>query len=268
MCAHSAAARLITPFLGPAVPNPLLVLEDFLLIAHTPRLLYTDFSSSIVSHPPYTFSSFDHSSIFNRISHPYNDPDAFESLLLKHNLSSDYPLLPFNLRHGFPLGHMPPIYDTVIIPNNPSILPHMDVIDEYLHKELLAGRMSGPLSREEVELTLRGPFQSSPLIVSVQPQEPGTPDKIRICRHLSKATKLHASVNSYIRKDDFPTRFDMASKVADMVSILYIHLPHHFLLQHVTHPFAFCAKGVFFFCNLCNLGYLHRGCVTRTSCPR
>jgi hypothetical protein len=54
--------------------------------------------------------------------------------------------------------------------------------------------------------------------VSIQPQNPGEPDKARICRHLSKGTKDHASVNSYISKEDFPTRFDTASKVADIVS--------------------------------------------------
>jgi hypothetical protein len=241
-------ARAITPSPGPAAPN-LLALDDFLLIARSPRLFYVDFSSSIIFRPPLLNSSHEHSLIFSCISHPYN-PDAFESLLLKHNLLSHYPLLPFNLRYGFPLGHMPIISSTVILPNNPSILPHMDAIDEYLHKELLAGRMSGPFSRKEVELILRGPFQSSPLIIAAQPQEPGTPDKLRVCRHLSKATKFHASVNSYIRKQDFPTRFDMASKVADMVSILLHFSPLPFRLRLVIHPFAFRAEGCFSFVSL------------------
>jgi hypothetical protein len=164
---------------------------------------------------------------------------------------------------------MPIISSTVILPNNSSILPHMDVIDEYLHKELLAGRMSGPFSREEVKLILRGPFQSSPLIITAQPQEPGTPDKLRICRHLSKATKFHASVNSHIRKEDFPTRFDMASKVADMVSISFIFVnPTTFLYDLLYTLLRFVRRVVFFFLAYCCLGYLHRGCVTWMSCPR
>jgi hypothetical protein len=245
------AARVTTPSPGPAVPN-LPPLEDFLATAHSPRLLYTDFSSSISHRLPFLNSSLEHCSIFSHISHPYN-PDAFQSLLLKHSLLSDYPLLPFNLRNGFPLGHMPPIYDTAIIPNNRSILSHMADIDEYLHKELLTGRMSGPFSREEVELILRGPFQSSPLIISVQPQEPGSPDKIRICRHLSKATRLHASVNSHIRKEDFPTRFDMASKVADMVSVpYYFFYPATFSYTLYT-PFCVSCEGWFPFLLPCQL---------------
>jgi len=139
-------------------------------------------------------------------------------MLEKHNLTSFYPLLVDNLQNGFPLGRMPPILQTVIIRNNPSFLEHADTIFEYLHKEVSSGRMSGPFSQDVVERILRGPFHSSPLIAAIQPQGPGEPDKIRICRHLSKSTKDDASVNSHIAKEDFPTRFDTASKVADIVS--------------------------------------------------
>jgi hypothetical protein len=208
-------------------------------------LSYTDFSPSIIPRLPLSSSSPHHCSIFERIPHPYSS-DAFETLLLKHNLLSAYPLLPRNLTLGFPLGYMPPLTETVILPNNPSTYPYMREIHDYLQKELLAGRMSGPFSREEVELILRGPFFSSPLIVDVQPQQPGTPDKIRICRHLSKGSKLHPSVNSHIRKEDFPTRFDLASKVAEIVSLSFISPFPPFSLFLVMHPFAFCVWGVFF----------------------
>ena len=215
-CAPSAAAKATTPSPGPVAPSQPST-EDFVLASRSPLLQYVDFSPSIIPRSPLPHSLPEHSLIFNQVSHPYN-PNAFDFFLLKHNLSSAYPFLTFNLRHGFPLGHMPPLLHTVILPNNPSIQPHMDFIDEYLQKELLAGRMSGPFSCMETELILRGPFQSSPLIVAVQPQHPGVPDKLRVCRHLSKSTKTHASVNSHIRKEDFPTRFDLATKVAHMVS--------------------------------------------------
>ncbi|KIJ97633.1 hypothetical protein K443DRAFT_105324, partial [Laccaria amethystina LaAM-08-1] len=114
---------------------------------------------------------------------------------------------------------MPALVEPVILPNNPSTYPYIREIKDYLQKELLAGRMSGPFSREEAEAILRGPFFSSPLVVDVQPQQPGTPDKIRICRHLSKASKSHPSVNSHIRKEDFPTCFDLASKVAEIIAL-------------------------------------------------
>ena len=79
--------------------------------------------------------------------------------------------------------------------------------------------MDGPFSRDIITSILRGPFFVSPLIVSVQPQGLGEPDKLRVCCHLSKSNKLTTSVNSHIKKEDFPTRFDTASRVADIVSI-------------------------------------------------
>ena len=112
---------------------------------------------------------------------------------------------------------MPNMLATTIIPNHPSCDPFMNDVLSYLAEEVRDGRMSGPLSRTEIESTLRGPFYSSPLLVSVQPQAPGTPDKIRMCKNLSKGTKGVASVNSHILKTSFPTRFDTVSRVADIV---------------------------------------------------
>ena len=133
------------------------------------------------------------------------------------------------------------------MPNNPSTISYLDTVSDYLTKEVTAGRLSGPFSQEVSEQILRGPFQSSSLIVSVQPQEPGVPDKLRVCQHLSKTTKVHASVNSHIRKDDFPTCFDTASKVADIVSLLpfYLFPPFSFLLY--TSFLRFVREDVFIY---------------------
>jgi hypothetical protein len=199
-----------------------LQLEAFINASLSDQLLYSDFSSSIIARPPLHDTSSKESLLFDRILHPYN-ADAFESLLQKHNLFNDYPLLPYNLRFGFLIGHMPPLSQTVIMANNPSTIIHSTTVSDYLTKEVSAGRISGPFSQEATEQILRGPFQSSPLIVSVQPQEPGVPDKLRVCQHLSKMTKFHASVNSHIHKDDFPTRFDTAVKVTDIVSFPLSH---------------------------------------------
>ena len=68
--------------------------------------------------------------------------------------------------------------DTVIFKNHPSATLHSDAIDNYLTDELNAGRMSGPFSRQHVEEILHGPILSSPLLVAVQIQQPGTPDKL------------------------------------------------------------------------------------------
>src|SRR5271168_856414 len=79
--------------------------------------------------------------------------------------------------------------------------------------------MDGPFSHDTIKSILWGPFFVSPLIVSVQPQVLGMPDKLRICRHLSKSNKSTPSVNSHAKKEDFSNRFDTASRVADIVSI-------------------------------------------------
>ena len=209
------AASTTTPSHGFAVHN--LQTDAFVQVSLSLPLSYSDFSSSIIPRPPLPTTSSDESLLFHRILHPYN-PNAFDFLLRKHDILDNYPLLPFNLCFGFPIGHMPSLSQTVIMPNNPSILSYPDTVSAYLTKEAKAGRLSGPFSWEAVERILRGPFQSSSLIVSVQLQEPGVPDKLRVCQHLSKASKFHASVNSYIHKDEFPMCFDTASKVADIVS--------------------------------------------------
>ena len=220
--------------------------EAFVQASLPPHLSYSDFSSSIIPQPPLSNASPEQSLLSDRILHPYN-ADAFEFLLCKHHLLNSYPLLPRNLRLGFPIGHMPPLSQTIVMPNNPSTISYLDTISDYLTKEVTAGRLSGPFSREVTEQILRGPFQSSSLIVSVQPQEPGVPDKLRVCQHLSKTTKVHASVNSHIRKDDFPTCFDTASKVADIVSLLpfYLFPPFSFLLY--TSFLRFVHEDVFIY---------------------
>lgn len=185
-------------------------------------LFYHDFSNTIVHRDSLITADMDFlensNDIYLRIVHPY-DTDAFLHFLLKHDLTRFYSLLVTNLRNGFPLGEMPPIIDTVIFKNHPSVLPHSDAIDKYLTDELDAGRMSGPFPRQLVGKILRGPFFCSPLLVSIQTQQPGTPDKLRVCRHLSKGDKNTASMNSHIHKEDFPTRFDTALRVADIVGL-------------------------------------------------
>ncbi len=170
--------------------------------------------------------------------HPYNT-DAFEHLLNRHDLAKAYPRLINNLRYGFPLSNMPVILQSIIFLNHPSCTTHISAVNDYLTEELAVGRMSGPFSKLETERILRGPFQSSPLIVSVQPQQPGTPDKLRVCQHLSKGSRLHPSVNSFIEKANFPTQFDTAMRVAEIVSLQFniVILAIQFNLQYTLHYF-------------------------------
>jgi hypothetical protein len=154
--------------------------------------------------------------------------------MLHYELTYLYPLLVTNLRNGFPLGEMPSLTETVILENHPSAQEYPDTVKQYLEDEVEAGRMDGPFSRDEIESILRGPFFASPLIVSVQPQGLGVPDKLRVCRHLSKSNKFTPSVNSHIKKEDFPTRFDTASRVADIVSTLLFIESYSFLSSQIS----------------------------------
>ena len=181
--AHFVAIDPTMPSPGPAVPT----LEDFLEVSLPPHLSYLTFTS-IHHNPQFNPNLYAEPHIFTKIISPY-DPDAFEHYLIKHNLDKSYPHLVSNLRYGFPLGdHMPDLTSTVIIPNPSSIFVHVKAIEAYLTEEITAGQMAGPFSAQQVEKILRGPFQSSPLVVSVQPQGPGEPDKDP---HLSSPLKSH-----------------------------------------------------------------------------
>ncbi|KAF8725211.1 hypothetical protein AX14_008258 [Amanita brunnescens Koide BX004] len=172
---------------------------------------FVDVLSSVFSRPspPHRLAS--HDSIFSKIVTPYN-PDAFDSLLNKHKLSDNYPLLVRNLRNGFPLGEFPNLPNHIIFPIHNTALPYIIQIDAYLAEEVESGRMSGPFNLDETTLILKGPFQCSPIVVDVQD------GKLRICRHLSKESKSSASVNSFIDAEKFPTCFGSAAEVAEIIA--------------------------------------------------
>ncbi|PPR00693.1 hypothetical protein CVT24_000981 [Panaeolus cyanescens] len=204
-----------TPSLSPAEGAD--SLSSFLEVSLPPSLIYSDFSATIVRRPPGPSHHLHPLSLFEKIVTPYS-ADAFESDLHSLNIFHKYPLLCHNLRHGFPLGNMPQISKTHVFPNHFSTLGHEKAVDSYLEEEVGCGRLDGPFSREVMEEILRGPFISSPLLIVSQPQGPNLPNKVRVCRHLSKEDIKRdiPSVNSFIVKDDFPTRFDTAVKVAKM----------------------------------------------------
>lgn len=187
-----------------------------------PKLIYPDLSSTI---HPRTFSqsfSVTDLEIYRRIPTPYN-AHAFASALKEFNISDEFPCLIDNLLNGFPIGDMPILQRTIIIPNDKSVRDFPDPVHKYIKTELDANRMSGPFTQKEVERILGGPFFASPLIVSEQDQGPDLPLKYRVCRNLSKGDKQSgtASVNSFVNKEDFPTDFHMAAHVADVVSTLF-----------------------------------------------
>jgi hypothetical protein len=189
------------------------------LLPFHPPLPYRNFSDTVRHRPTLPDNSPSDIELFERIVHPYN-ANAFEAALHKHHLTSSYPLLVHNLSHGFPLGPMPPLYNSIIIKNHPSADRFPTLVDKYISGEIALHRMSGPFSLPEIEHILRGPIYCSPFIVDEQDQGPGIPPKYRVCRNLSKDDPVSgmASVNGFISKEDFPTRFDMSCHVAEAVS--------------------------------------------------
>ncbi|KAF8823347.1 hypothetical protein HHX47_DHR10000429 [Lentinula edodes] len=219
MSAPSAEAMGTMPSRTRVAPD---LIEAFLELSIPPTLSYYDFSDAIHFRSPLPNTCPEFIELYERIVTPYN-ADEFEKALLACNISHHYPLLLHNLRRGFPLGHLPPLHETIIIPNHQSVYEHSEVIEQYISDEIAAGRMAGPFSCADMHLIMRGHFYVSPLIVATQIQGPGMPPKHRVCRNLSKDgrdSKGHIvpSVNSFTQKNLFPTRFDTASKVAEMVA--------------------------------------------------
>jgi hypothetical protein len=176
-----------------------------------------------------------HEKIFSHIQTPYN-PDAFDILLQKHDLTSSYPFLTHNLRNRFPMGEFPVLAETVIFPNHPSCTNYDNKIRTYLEEEVIAGRMFRPFSQADMQDIMKGPFQSSPLIIDIQPQPNGVPDKIWMCQHMSKRDKFHPSTNNYVDAFKFPTCFGSVSEVGEIVSPSFSTLknPHYTLHNFIT----------------------------------
>lgn len=194
-------------------------------------LPFYDFEDEILPRSPALDASPEEQEIFYRITTPYN-VTAFESDLKQYNILERFPLLTRYLQQGFPLGRMPQIKRTTIIPNHPSVAQHSDIIMEFITEEEKARRMSGPFSQATMERILGGPFISVPLIVAESDQGPDKPAKYRICSHASKGGfdqdgDWVESINSNVEKEKFPTTFDTASQVAHWVSFLYIFFSIH-----------------------------------------
>lgn len=115
---------------------------------------------------------------------------------------------------------MPLLPSSIIIPNHLSAEADREVTREYIRTEFALGRMEGPLSHAEMERVCRGPFYASPLLVSYNDQGPGLDPKKRVCQDLSMGNPSFGTraVNDFIDKLDFPSHFDMAPKMAKVVS--------------------------------------------------
>jgi len=150
------------------------------------------------------------------------------------------------------MGIFPELTETRIFPNNPSVEKHIDFIDEYFAEETEAGRMSGPFTVEELEGILGGPFQCSPLAVDEKELDGSFELKLRMCINLSKGDAKTPSTNSFSDKEDFPTNYDPAALVGDLVSQSYLifrpqslqflsHFARTPRYPHHSYPFGYLA---------------------------
>lgn len=197
--------------------------DSFCSRSFLPALAWHDFSSTKTYRSPFPYTPPHFLEIYDRIITPYN-ASAFAIELSRFNLWHRYPFLIEYLATGFPLGNMPTLHESIIIPNHSSVHKHPEVVWDYILEEATADRMSGPFSQSEMETIMRGFFFCSPFIVAEQSEGPDKPPKYRVCRNLSKDGRdslgnLIPCVNSYIHKEHFPTSFDSAVFTANLVSL-------------------------------------------------
>jgi hypothetical protein len=128
-------------------------------------------------------------------------PDAWETMLNAIVPFNPFPDVPIGLRYGFDMGVYNPPTQTFTPPNHNSALSFPDHVMSHIHKELSAGRYSGPFSRSRLEFLI-GPFRTSPL--GTVPKAIDSPER-RIIQDLSfpRNDPSHPSINDQINIDDF-----------------------------------------------------------------
>ncbi len=129
-------------------------------------------------------------------------------------------MLCYNLHNDFSLSQMPVLLLTMIINNHSSCCVYKYAVNKYIADKLTVSHISGLFSHFNIKQILYGPFYSLPLIVASQLQGPCVPDKLWVWWNLLKSSPLASAINDFISKDDFPTHFDMASQVEQIVSFL------------------------------------------------
>jgi hypothetical protein len=112
-----------------------------------------------------------------------------------------FPDVPIGLHYGFDMGVNNPPSQTFTPPNHNSALSFPDHVMLHIHKELSAGRYSGPFSHSRLEFLI-GPFRTSPL--GTVPKAIDSPER-RIIQDLSfpRNDPSHPSINDQINIDDF-----------------------------------------------------------------
>ncbi|KAF8644925.1 hypothetical protein AX16_008207 [Volvariella volvacea WC 439] len=158
--------------------------------------------------------------ILFRISTPY-EVENFRKCMDEEftHLKEKYPYLVSKLQLGFPMARNFPISGprrTTVVPNGRSAERNMPFIEEELKKEVEAGRMSGPFTSRALRDILGSHFYCAPLTVDEHLQDDGT-IKQRMCIDYSRPDGPFPSVNDHSEREDFPTNYDDARIVAEVI---------------------------------------------------
>lgn len=140
---------------------------------------------------------------------------SFDSLLSRFHLLGKYPDLIHFIQHGFPIGPMPSVSETIIQQNHITKPNEIAIVRQDIMKEVALGRMVGPLNVHKAQSLLGGNFRTSPM--GLVPKS-GSLDLFRVIRNLSYKGSAPSSVNDYV-PEDRPTRFVGFDEFAHQVRI-------------------------------------------------
>ena len=193
--------------------------------------------------PPFPHANFTSCpDLLFKICMPYN-PEAVKNFLqLYPELKPRFSTLPKKLRKGFNMGDFLPLQQTIIWPNNKSVIEHEVYLEKYFKEEEDKGCTSRPFSQQEMEDICGGHFHSSPISVVVTLDDEGK-EKKQICINLSKGSEELPSVNSYYDPKKYPTPFNMAASMAEIVSSSFFDLSD---LQALTSTSSFSCQALAF----------------------
>lgn len=158
-----------------------------------------------------------------RIITPYRSDEFERRLRLNQVLWKKHSELPNRIRYGFPIGDFSPLRRTYVAPNHARRPEHVAFIREYLNEQRELGRMEGPYDEQTVRAKLLSPFMTSPSFVIAKA---GSPGKFRLVQDCSYKNEDGFSVNDSVEADKFPTKWDNASSVAQIVSAS-AYIPSH-----------------------------------------
>jgi len=150
---------------------------------------------------------------------PYS-ASAFNHSLCTFSLLNQYPELVAKLSHGFPIGHITPLSNSLIPSNHPNVIDYHKDIRAYILDELRLGRFASPFTPLQLFSKI-SPFRSSPFQIVAKPGLNSTPPKIQVCGNLSHRGLSGLSINDEINSDDFPTRWGSAELTAFVVSLFF-----------------------------------------------